>query len=103
MRICLHCGQGKPPEAFGASPAYCKACIAAYYSGIRKTYRQVDSGTRICGACGKRQPVEEFGTGSPYCRACVRTYHRDRRASIKGFQLSQIAGKRQKSSNRKEN
>jgi hypothetical protein len=35
-QLCRHCGERKPPEAFGARPGICKSCDAAYHRERRR-------------------------------------------------------------------
>jgi hypothetical protein len=46
LRLCHHCGERKPNEAFGVEPLYCRACVAAYHRERRARYREIVSAVR---------------------------------------------------------
>ncbi len=43
LRLCHHCGERKPDEAFGVEPLYCRACLATYQRERRARYRELVS------------------------------------------------------------
>lgn len=52
LRLCHHCGERKPNEAFGVEPLYCRACVATYHRERRARYRELVSTVRPTKAKG---------------------------------------------------